>query len=140
MVSIPCLRLDPDGCEPTIIDLDAHTNPEAELTITAASTWVPGTTDLLFLSEIYYGTIPNSFEETELWLAEFPEGKLTKLDVLKGAFYLTEHIPDAPATWLPNGKEVVLNALNDLVIYNIETGEQRSIGDPGVVLGTIEIK
>ena len=139
-VSIPCLRSGQESCEPTIIDLTAYTNDQVEFTLTAGSTWIPGTTNLLFLREIDYVISSNSFDETELWLAEFPEGKLTRLDVLEGEFFLTEFIPDAQAVWLPNGKEVVLNTLSDLVVYNIETGEQRSIGNPGTVLGTITIE
>jgi len=139
-ISIPCLRSGQESCEPTIIDLDAYTDHQVEFTLTAGSTWIPGTTNLLFLRELDYVISSNSFDETELWCAEFPEGKLTRLDVLEGEFFLTEFITDAQAVWLPSGKEVVLNALDDLVIYNIETGEQRSIGDPGTVLGTIEIK
>ena len=95
----------------------------------------------MYLKLVDHDLTTFAFDETELWLATYPEGDLTLLDVLEGEVFLTElEFPNAPVIWLDNGKELILNKLDDLVVYSIETGEQRSIGDPGTVLGTITIE
>lgn len=116
-------------------------DPQTGVIVPLSSSWVPSTTSILYLVVVEYDLSTNAADETELWLATYPEGTITKLDVLDGEFVLAElGIPDAPAIWLDNGKELILNKLDDLVVYNLETGEQRSIVDPGTVLGTITIE
>jgi hypothetical protein len=139
-LSIECLRSDQPSCDPVMIE-NPFNDPQRGIIVPLSSSWLPGTTSILYLVVIDYDLSTNAADETELWLATYPEGTIAKIDVLEGEFVLAElGFPDAPAIWLPSGKEVVLNALNDLVIYNIETGEQRSIGYPGKVLGTITIE
>ena len=139
-LSIDCLRSGSPDCDPILIE-NPFNDPQAGAINPLSSSWVPGTSSILYLMMIDYDQNTNAADETELWLATYPEGTIAKIDVLEGEFVLAElGFPDMPAIWLPGGKEVVLNGLNDLVIYNIETGEQRSIGYHGKVLGTIEIK
>ena len=140
VISTNCLQSELADCHPILIE-HPFNDPQTGVIVPLSSTWVPGTTSILYLVVIDHDPSTNAADETELWLATFPVGTMEKLDVLDGEFVLAElGWPQAPAIWLPSGKEVVLNGLDDLIIYNIETGEQRSIGDPGTVLGTIEIK
>ena len=137
-ISIDCILSGPPGCDPILIE-----NPFSNLQQhwPLHSSWVPGTSSILYLKLVDHDPSTFVFDETELWLAQYPEGKITLLDTLKGEVFLTElEFPDTPVIWLDNGKELILNKLDDLVVYNLETGEQRSIGYHGKVLGTIEIK
>jgi hypothetical protein len=139
-LSIDCLRSGSQDCDPILIE-NPFNDPQAGLINPLSSSWVPGTSNILYLMMIDYDQNTNAADETEIWLAKYPEGTIVKLDVLEGEFILSElGFPDTPSIWLDNGKEVILNKLNDLVVYNIETGEQRSIGYHGKVLGTITVK
>lgn len=139
-LSIDCLQSGSQDCDPILIE-NPFNDPQAGVINPLSSSWVPGTSSILYLMMIDYDQNTNAADETEIWLAKYPEGTIVKLDVLEGEFILSElGFPDTPAIWLDNGTEVILNKLNDLVVYNIETGEQRSIGYHGKVLGTIEIK
>lgn len=136
-LSTTCLRSNLQGCDPILIE---NPFPNLQQPWSLHSSWVPGTTSILYLKLVDHDLSTFAFDETELWLATYPEGVLALLDVLEGEVFLTElEFPNAPAIWLSNGQEVILNKLNELIVYNLETGEQRSIGDPGTVLGTITI-
>jgi hypothetical protein len=136
-LSIDCLRSDQPSCEILIEDPFSNLQQPWRL----HSSWVPGTQSILYLKLVDHDTSTFVFDETELWLAAYPEGILTMLDVFEGEVFLTElWFPDTPVIWLDNGIELILNKLDDLIVYNIETGEQRSIGYHGKVLGTITIE
>ena len=137
-LSLDCLRSDQPSCDPILIE-----NPFSNLQQPwpLHSSWVPDTMSILYLKLVDHDPSTFVFDETELWLAVYPERNLIRLDVLEGEVFLTElGFPDTPVIWLDNGKELILNKLDDLIVYNIETGEQRSIGYHGKVLGTITIE
>jgi len=137
-LSIVCLRSDQPSCDPILIE-DPFSNLQQPWRL--HSSWVPGTSSILYLKLVDHDPSTFVFDETELWLAVYPERNLIRLDALEGEVFLTElEFPDTPVSWLDNGKELILNKLDDLIVYNIETGEQRSIGYHGKVLGTITIE